>query len=434
MSAPAPEGIYDRAVMVNNGSGVLVTALSADYSYVLTARHNLLKERTDVASLMEPSETAVKLRDGTGIEVRQIIVSPHLDIAVIVVASQALDPAATSASVNMEQSMWLVGFPNTRRHSNDRIRMFRGKIESFDETSVDVSTSSFAPVDEVRGVSGGGVYITVYGRWILVAVEYEMEGEPQESHNWLRCIRISAFEKLIADNGLPPILPPFLLSFFRLEDAVFSLAGMECQITLQFLRAALLGLIRTSLSTSSPAPSEVLSTYGKRLLVKDDPDCSLLDIKLWISWLEYLTLSVLLDRPQTVDAAYIEALRSRRRFLYSGYEGEWTTFVERIIRSDLGGLADEGLVLVSNRIKGAPAKTKSVRDLSKVVPDIGLPLSPALDIGIPRKSIGKVKLFHLDGLHIDCIVRQEELYDNGRGLDADAILQLLAETYREAIS
>lgn len=440
MSALGPEAIYERAVMVNDGSGVLVAALSADYSYVLTARHNLLKERGNDASLMGPSETAVKLRDGTNIEVKQIVVATTLDIAVIVVASQALDPTATSTStststsVEMEQSMWLVGFPKTRRSSNELIRLFPGKIESFGATWIDVSTTSFAQVEEVRGVSGGGVYIKAANRWILVAVEYGMEGHSEEGHNWLRCVGISAFDQLIGDHGLPPILPPFLLSFARLVDAAFPLAGFECPIALQFLRTALLGLVQSNLDTDSPTPNEVRSTFGRRLLVQGEHECSLLDRKLWVSWLEYLALSVLLDRPETVDVDYIQSLRSRRRFLYSGYEGEWTAFVERIIQSDLRGLADDGLVLVSNRIEGAPAKTKSVRDLSRVIPDIGLPLSAALDIGVPRKSIGKVKLFHLDGLHADCIVRREELYDSKLGLDKRAVLQLLAETYRAAIS
>ncbi|CAG4886916.1 ABC-three component system protein [Paraburkholderia saeva] len=434
MSALGPEEIYQRAVMVNDGSGVLVTALSADHSYVLTARHNLLKERTNVASLMEPNETVVKLRDGTEIEVRQLIVSPMLDIAVIVVVSQTLEPTATSTSVEMEQSMWLVGFPEIRRNLNDPLRLFTGQIESFGAMSIDVSTKSFAPVDEVRGVSGGGVYIKAAKRWILVAVECEMEGRLQEGHNWLRCIGIPAFDDLIREHGFPPILPPFLLSFSRLADAAFPLPGFECPATLQRLRTVLLSVIRTNLATDSPTPNGILSAFGKRLLVQEDPECSLLDRKLWISWLEYLTLSVLLDRPQVVDADYIETLRSRRRFLYSGSDGEWTAFVERIIQSDLGDLADDGLVLVSNRIEGSPAKTRSIRDLSRVVPDIGLPLSGALDIGIPRKPIGKVKLFHLDGLHMDCIVRQEELYDNKLGLDEHIVLQLLAEAYRASIA
>lgn len=434
MSALGPEEIYQRAVMVNDGSGVLVTALSAEHSYVLTARHNLLKERTSIASLMEPSETVVKLRDGTEIEVRQLIISPSLDIAVIVVVSQTLDPTATSTSIEMEQSMWLVGFPEIRRNSNEPLRLFSGQIESISAMSIDVSTRSFAPVEEVRGVSGGGVYIKASKRWILVAIEYEMEGRPQEGHNWLRCIPIPAFDELIRDHGLPPILPPFLLSFARLTDAVFPLPGLECPATLQFLRTTLLSVIRENLATDSPTPNGILSTFGKRLLVQEDPECSLLDRKLWISWLEYLTLSVLLDRPQIVDADYIETLRSRRIFLYSGYEGEWTTFVERIIQSDVDGLADDGLVLVSNRIEGSPAKTKSIKDLSRMVPDIGLPLSRELDIGIPRKRIGKVKLFHLDGLHMDCIVRQEERYDNKLGLDEHTVLRLLAEAYRAAIT
>lgn len=434
MTAAGPIEIYQRAVRVNQGSGVLVTALSTDYSYVLTARHNLLKVLTDPASLMETKEIEVILRDGTVVDVLDQKVSSLHDIAVILVASQALAPTAISTSVEIEESMWLVGYPNVRRNLPEKIRLFPGKIESFEAMSIDISTNSYASVDEVRGVSGGGVYIKASKRWHLVAVECQMESQLQEGHNWLRCIGISAFNELIREHELPPILPPFLLSFTPVVEATFPLLGFECVATLKRLQSLLYHVIKTNIANKYPTPNEILESFGRKLLVQEDPECSLFDKKLWISWLEYLTLSVLLDKPNAIDAEYIKKLHSKRRFLYSGSDSEWTSFIDRIIQSDLSGLADDGLLLISNRIERPPAKTKSIRDLSGIVPDIALPLSEGVDIGIPRKSIGRVKIFHIDGLHTDCIVRQEECYDNKRQLDEHTVLHLLTETYREFIA
>lgn len=436
MSKHGPEKIKDCAVMVNNGSGVLVPALSPDYSYVLTARHNLLQDPMRLDSVVDLSELDLRLRDGTQIPAIHIVMSAVVDAAIIQVSSQVVDPIAMSSIVHMEESMWLVGYPQMRRSKSDPVRLFPGSIESFDDDfSIEVSTRSFAPVDEVRGSSGGGVYTVVDNRWVLVAIEYEMEGNADEGHNWLRCLRISEFDKLIRENSLAPILPPFLLSFNSITAATFELSGFECKVTQQKLRTSLHQVPHTSLGREDcPTPRGLLEKFGTNLLVKDDPEWSLTDRKLWVSWLEYLILSILLDEPQMIDVDYIEALRKRRRFLYSGSESEWTDFIDKIIYSDLGNLEPGGLILISNRKEGPPAKTRSIKDISKIVADIALPVGQEFDIAIPRKPMERLRLLHLDGLHMDCVVRQEELYLNVSGEQGENVLQILTEAYRAALS
>jgi hypothetical protein len=51
-------------VIVNNGSGVAVPAMTAQYSYVLTARHNLQADPKKRETLLRPEEIRITYRDG----------------------------------------------------------------------------------------------------------------------------------------------------------------------------------------------------------------------------------------------------------------------------------------------------------------------------------------------------------------------------------
>lgn len=285
MIAPTLEEIKLRAAKVNGGSGVLLPALNIDYSYIFTARHNVLRDSERLDSLLEPAEVVVTLHDDSVCSPIRIFVSEVEDAAVLLVPFQEVDPVDMSASVRMEETMWLVGYPQLRRQgAADPIRSYRGAIESFDRNfKVEISTQSFAAVDEVRGSSGGGVYILVDDRWVLVAIECSMEGLPIEGHNWLTCWGIPVFERLIRKNSLAPVLPPFLLSFAGLREGIFPLPGFECPETKARLRAILDNVAERRLDENCPTPRDIMEAFGVRLLVKPDGDGVLTDRKLWVS-------------------------------------------------------------------------------------------------------------------------------------------------------
>jgi len=433
--APRPKDIQKRAVMVDGGSGVWLPALTNEYAYVLTACHNLRVNRDTPEILRAPEEIVITFHDGSTCSAIQIVPSVICDAAVLLVPRIDVDPVAVSPAVRMRDPVWLVGYPDTRRDDGlDPTRVYRGEVESFDEFEIDISTASFAHVDEVRGASGAGLYKLVDDKWVLIGIEYGMESRPAEGHNWLRCSPIPVFEQLLRENALAPMLPPFLLSFDGLVSAAFPLPGLECARTHGLLQKILHHVACAKLGVNCPAPHEVLEKFGEQLLVFGEPRYNLTDKKLWISWLELLVLSALLDQPARIDGAYMDGLRKRRRLLYSGSSREWTDFIEHILCSNFEGLDADGLVLVSNNRESPPIKTSPIRDLSKIIPDIALPLDSALDIGISRKPAMPRKLMHLDGLHMDCIVRREDEYAAELGQDFSTTLNLLIEAYRAAFA
>lgn len=441
MNAVTSEQIKNHAVVVDQGSGVLVPAMTGQYAYVLTASHNVRVNRHDPKVLRAAGDIQVTMPDGTRLPVLAVFGSGIDDAALLLIAGVDIEPIAyASNSIQLDDRAWLAGYPHNRRGREEaQIRTFKCEITDIDRSDFCIETSSFANYSEVVGVSGGGVYKQVDQEWLLVGIEYSMEGREEESQNWLKCVSIAVFDQIIASNkyedvALAPVLPPFLLNFLNLLDQTFPLDAFECRDTRRALRDTLQELARGKLTSDCPSPHSLMQKFGDRLLVHGNPRFRLADKKLWLSWLELLIVSLLVDKTKEVNDTYIDDLRKRRRLLYSGSTQEWTRFMEDIAHSNFDGLDPDGIVLISNNRDAPPSKTRSKIRIDKLVTDISRPSSPQLDIDAPRKPTTARTVVHLDGLHADCIVRREDDYVPTGEFDQTAAIDQLSETYRAAIA
>ncbi|EKM5064312.1 hypothetical protein PUZ93_001310 [Cronobacter turicensis] len=424
-------------VIVNNGSGVAVPAMASQYSYVLTARHNLQADPKNRETLLPLEDIRITYRDGQVIEPKAIFSSHTEDAAILLIEGVQVEPLVYSNDVIEDQaSIAILGYPATRRNgTGNSLKTFRGEIQDFEHTRINVSTSSFASQDEIMGVSGGGVFSKRQNEWVLIGIEYSMEGPENESQNWLSCVRIGIFEKIIADSSfqelhVAPILPPYLLDFLQLVEYSFPLEGFECERTQRLLRQMLWDVAKEKLTGKCPSPHSIMQKFGDQLLVAGDPLYRLADRKLWLSWVEFLVMCVLLDSPQEIDHDYIEKLRKRRRLFYSGSDREWTSYLEAIAKSNFIGLESDGVVLITtNR---TPVKTRPAVSFSKLVMDICRPNGSNFDIGASAQAPKDLKLMHIDGLNRDCLVLNEQQYPHGDAFDRSIAITLITEAYRAA--
>jgi len=99
--------IEPNLVRVNQGSGVLVPALSDEFCYVFTAKHNL-----------NPNENIIKDRDGNEVAratSRNCYVDQTRDAAVIVLPGVDCAPLSLDCeSLGRTQKITLGGYPATR--------------------------------------------------------------------------------------------------------------------------------------------------------------------------------------------------------------------------------------------------------------------------------------------------------------------------------
>lgn len=423
--------------MVLGGSGVAVQAMSKDYAYVLTAFHNVLQNPEDPNTELEPAKVNIIDSNGFTYQPIEIFKSVSKDGAVLLVPYAAIEPISfTNSEYREGNTVWIAGYPDTRRRSPEKYKLMRGQIEEISCDEMSISTSPPAPKRDMLGFSGGGVYCeSANGKCILVGIEYRMEGPDDELQRWVQCLRMNVFEKIIQESsyrgtGLAPILPAYLLNFLDLVQFSFPLEGFIQQQTKTRIRNLLQEIARDKLTNECPSPYAIKEKFGYLLLLADEPLFHLTDKKLWLSWIELLVISILLDEPQKIDDAYVTNLRMRRRLLYSGALVDWSQLIEPILRSNFEGLNDNAIVLVTNAV----FPRRDTMDLSKIISDIGLAGTFEMDIGLAASPKKEVKLMHLDALHNECLVKKEDVYASPQQIDKKIISSRLVEAYREAIA
>ena len=118
MTSEQLNGLRKFAVMVGNGSGCFFQPRGADYSYILTVRHNLNAEESVKTKIILPSF------DGTEEDqcIEPIRIYEHDDkgIDAAIIQIEKINGLSNLRAINQKKSQvrdgfWLIGFPDGRR-------------------------------------------------------------------------------------------------------------------------------------------------------------------------------------------------------------------------------------------------------------------------------------------------------------------------------
>lgn len=394
--------------MINEGSGVLVNAMSQEYSYVLTAGHVLKKDI---------SEIVVTNHEGEKIQVLDILVHPDdrhkakYDCGILKVAyASSIDQKLSTASTLPHlTSLTLVGFPATERQSASPIKHYDGHITSVVDNHIVLTLEGIPGTGTIKGMSGGGIYHVEGFQPYLVGIEYGMDGTGQEQQfGRVQCHGLIRFEEIIKENGCAPMVPAHLECFSRLREKIFGFNVVDQQHVAR-LKSALFKFADELIENGMPAPYKLLSKYETDLLVDSTRPNEVRDRELWVAYFEFLVICALLDNVGVVDDIYIQGLERRRRILYTSDGSNWVGRLEFILKAARRLLDKNGTVIVASPEQGAdllPAGfhlDKVVRNIS-LVPNAG-PLAP-----IDQAESALYKSFvlaHLEGIRKKCVVQEE---------------------------
>ncbi len=192
-----------NAVIVNEGSGVLVNAMTQDYSYVLTAKHVLAKSG---------SQNIVTNQYGNSLRVLDVLVGQeeHCDCAVIkieyvpTVAQQSFPAIALPNSALLK----FVGFPGTERLSATPLKIYDGHVTDVREGLISFTIEGSPSKTAIDGMSGGGMYYIVNEHPLLVGVEFGMDSIRQDlQYGRIQCKSLIVFEEIINLNSAAPMVP-----------------------------------------------------------------------------------------------------------------------------------------------------------------------------------------------------------------------------------
>lgn len=426
------EIMQSYCVMVNDGSGVLVNAMTQDYTYVLTAAHVIQDIATHVVIDYQ----------GNPLQVLDVLTYPKpndtepapYDCAVLKVTYQervvqrTLPASGLSDRVNLR----LVGYPKTERESADQIKHYDGHLTSVVDELVIFTIEGVPPKATIEGMSGGGVYHVQGERPFLIGVEFQMDGTGQEQQfGRVQCFSLIRFEDLIKECASAPMSPDYLECFSRIKSDIFAFNVID-QNNVRHLKMALESFTDLLISNGMPPPHEVMAQYNLQLLADSKHTGELETRELWVAYLEFLVISALMDHSGTADADYIKSIERKRRLLYTSDGTNWISRLEELLKTARTLLDKDGSLIVASPEAAAKPLPPGFL-LENLIRNIAVVPSKPFSIDAAESSLyTSFKLSHMEGLRTSCVIDREFEYQGvSPGLDQ---LNLFRDKLYEIIS
>ena len=405
------EIMQSYCVRVNSGSGVLVNAMTQDYSYVLTAAH----------AIENVTDHVVIDHQGNYLPVLAVLNYPEsqdgeavaYDCAILKVEYQAgvAQRCIPASSLPLRSDLVLVGFPWTERTSLDPIKHYDGHLTSVANELFIFTVEGTPGKATIEGMSGGGVYHIQGNIPLLMGIEFQMDGTGQDQqYGRVQCHSLVKFEEIIKIHECAPIIPAHLECFSILLEKTFTFNVIH-QTNTQNLKIALEQFTNSLITNAMPPPYEIMEQYDLQLLVDLNNTDELKSRDLWIAYLEYLVICALIDNVGTTNTDYIKSIERKRRLLYSSNSRNWISNLEELLKTARKILDKDGTLIIASPDKAAEILPPNF-ELSRVINDIAnVPNQGPFTIDTVEASIyNSFTLTHLEALYNRCVIKSEFEY------------------------
>lgn len=410
------------SVQVNGGSGVLFQPMTEEYTYILTAKHNLYD------GLVEKSISDIKYILYGENEAKNILEKYEhltLDIAILKIKKREIEsPYKEFKQPNDGDIFKFYGYPENRRKETEKIKYFNLNVGDIDGFDITASNQEYFPQNDIDGCSGGGVFKQDGDNFYLVGIEHSMDAQSEEevkNNIRLKYININAFDDIIEQNStkLEPLYPPYMSDFNLLIDNIFLLTGMD-EYEKRLIQDRL-KIIAQQLSKDIK-PINIRSKFDKELLIEGLDINEFTNKELWSMYLEFLIISIFIDSYSSISTKEIEDIYKKRKFVFAK-ANNWIDLKEKILTSNLSRINRNGNVIICCDGDRTPSrleiKSKSLISVANAI----LPENMRVD-----SSIGKIHE-DLKFRHIHIVQKQmiddydEGVYDNATATNIEGIIR-----------
>lgn len=396
------ELIITHAVKVNSGSGVLVSALSSAFTYVLTAHHVIDGPITICRNGQEINVIGTPYHH------------PKFDASIIKVEYQSdLIQRIWNGEIKSDSRISFVGYPRSNFGSDRPYKIYSGNPNDQAHQIIVCNLDNSPGQESIEGMSGGGVYYIQNGLPHLWAVEFKMDDEDTDArYGRIRCIPIQCFAQILELNQLIPMAPFYMQCFSNLRTDIFHLEAAKPENVVK-LRQKLDEQADWLIEKAMPTPYDLMRRYKRELLVcQDEPDSMVLNKELWIAYLEFAVISSILDQIDVIDTKYLEELDRRRRFIYSSSKGNWLCQLSEIFKIARNMLDMNGTILINSPQENAVGLPDR-EDIDDIIADIASSPKFRESFRIDSAHIDIMKSYsiaHLKGLRNELILAKHREY------------------------
>ncbi len=334
------------SVLVDGGSGVLFQPMTEEYTYILTAKHNLYD------GLVEKSISDVKYILYGENEAKDILGKYEhstLDIAILKIEKIDFEsPYKEFEQPNNGNIFKFYGYPENRRGETEKIKYFDLKVGDIDGFKIIASNQEYFPQKDIDGCSGGGVFKQDGNNFYLVGIEHRMDAQSEEeviNNIRLKYININAFDEIVAQygNNLEPLYPPYMSDFNLLIDNIFLLTGL--MVEKEKVTNILKSIVDTHVKDKI-TPKQIFDKYNIGLLTKDEYKNELTNKELWTRYLEFLVLSVLIDTT-VINIDEIDKIYTKRKILFAKTDN-WIESIKELFSYEIKSLIKNSIVCIAN--------------------------------------------------------------------------------------
>lgn len=430
---------------VGKGSGVLFQPMNKrDYTYILTANHNLFNEIKNERGINEKHKLGeidifIQNKD---IPIKFILAEnetyfPHkeADIAILKIGYlKGFENINTDSNFQDLKNTLICGYPGYR----DTKTTLQEKYTSY-ELSRYIDTNNYLckgqlssetkEQSEIKGMSGGGILKVNPNNIFLIGIQSEFSS--QVSNGQIEFVPIKYFDDIINypenKDKLDLLFPSYMGAFENLKNEILKLEGASEPSMVSKLKSA----FGEQLKLIELNPYEIYnSNLGDKLLA--DKTSNPFSKELWVSWLEYLTILCLIEG-QKISIDNLEYLFNNKRLVHSDTDSNWIEIIGDLLKNNLQNLEANGTLIVSTL--STPSRSKNRRYKYDVIEDIFLGRG-SRNIGTIQvdqaKNIKSLKeIIHIKAFENDCIMESEDDFNNIPSVDIEQIVLELKNKLNE---
>lgn len=442
--------IKEHIVIVDNGSGVLVQPMTEEYSYILTAKHNILVDRKDSESgTKEIVKIELKNYKGDELHAKGIYKHQTLDVAIICIDFYPdINTHPCQKILGMDDNIWLYGYPAHLRKKYSSVNQW---IESYNLVPHDLSHEKIIFKNkettikiDIDGFSGGGLFYVdeAKNQFFLMGIDSACTSHG-EYVDRIEGIPIGVFNELLSDNELATLKPLHLSDFKYLIDQTFPKKYYEHLADFKWICFThvvdiLKKILMNQVGGIETSPLYILKNNLQYLEVNHQDESDLENIELWSALLELILLNSLIDNENYDEFKMktdIEALFKEFRIIYINSTKNWEAHYESIITTNTDGLNDNGKIILVTGCSPMSEAVISADDVQEVIDNISHVSEDGYIDNALRISQKKYPIIHWISLHNQCIFSKMDQFKEYKSISArNENIKLLKQQYQSYLN
>jgi hypothetical protein len=429
-----------HAVIVAQGSGVLIQPAIEDYSYVLTAKH-VVKDFDNV------NKIKISSMFDDDIVVLDRLIHPEFDVAILKVPKQeGLALIRYSLDLKQEEDLMIYGYPKRKRGKEttlDKLDSYGLTVHEIRVSKLVIRNNETANYADIEGFSGGALFKLDEHLNIVFVVGIENQMDDDDALHGRVCgIPIYIYADYLVENGWAALEPLHLVSFKYCQEGIFKTLVLQRDENLsclrQFLKLHLDGHKIEEFDVITPR--EIITRFEKRLLAHKQIVHALHRPEFWVWFLEFLSIQLLLSPPQRNkqdwEAEYLDDVFGSFRFIHAHENvNHKQIFSQLILPTDLTGMSAECKIVVFTNGDLPPLPILNTDVQKKTLVDISQGLNGKANISVVDKNRAMTNvIIHWPKLNDCCLADYEEKFSEFNILEnKQDIYDLVIHGYGEVL-